>query len=1001
MGDRTNLRTWLVVSIFLLGLVAGQVSADPNLIAHYTFDDDTADDSSGYSHHGTIVPGDVSTSISIVTDPERRKVLNVNNSAGVINSVVNCGGAGDWADIREQITIATWFTFESIHTGNIYMLTKGSTYQVTSNGISDGMRTYMGGLSSTNLTTSTSVMDGKWHHVTVTYDSTTSTRILYIDGQEASSDTPSGLLNVHTASFVIGGRLDGTFNMRGWDGRLDDVRLYNRGLSPGEITRLAGLNLNKAWFPYPEDEQEDISESSLTLTWRPGDNAAAIQGHKVYLGTDKSLVDSNDASVFQATRDVNNWPTGYLNYCKTYYWKVNEVNGVSEWPGIIWQFKTKDVKATVPHPVDGAEGVDVNVDLEWTAGDPWVTHSVYLSSDWNDVNERQLSAREATGLTDPNWRLENLLTDTLYHWCVDETDSNGTYPGDIWQFETKAAKATNPRPVDGAVYLPLEPVLSWSPGCYVADSNGHDVYLGTDYAAVADANHNSDEFLGNFDVNSCSLDCLKARITYYWVVDEVNGPNTWPGNIWSFTTGTEGYYCNLFMDGGKNLTSRTTLPAAALLGLSMEYIATGDADETLKIMVETDDGDWQDDNGVLLYPDGEPRFQCFYSNGGQSIDHGATLGEDGRQRIRDFYANGGSYTGSCAGSALPTIRVTSTGDPSYREEYYHIWPARGHYTQLAASYTGHDVPIDSPLLDYYDFGGDYYIASVRHNGGNYTIEDDSFYWCTGTEVLTTFAEPIVGDDASYQDFMGHVSSWAYKEDANSGRLCPCGSHPESIESGEQRDMMAAFLQYAMAGNGDPTVKAALENGVTRQMNDNSTTGHEKVGDKQYHHFTIQIPSGMKLTITLDGLGDVNDLDLFARKDDFALRGETDLYEASNTSNSDETLTINDPCAGTWYIGVKGAKTVTKTKETNYYRYTGNLGLLNGVAYTITAEWHMLGDFAEDYGVDSVDFSVLALTWQKGQGQAGYDPNCDISIPADNLIDEKDLKIFTNNWLAGK
>ena len=62
---------------------------------------------------------------------------------------------------------------------------------------------------------------------------------------------------------------------------------------------------------------------------------------------------------------------------------------------------------------------------------------------------------------------------------------------------------------------------------------------------------------------------------------------------------------------------------------------------------------------------------------------------------------------------------------------------------------------------------------------------------------------------------------------------------------------------------------------------------------------------------------------------------------------------------------------------------------------------MLGDFEPDGDVDSVDFSVLALSWQKGQGQAGYNSICDISIPADSLINEKDLKIFTDNWLAGK
>jgi hypothetical protein len=62
-------------------------------------------------------------------------------------------------------------------------------------------------------------------------------------------------------------------------------------------------------------------------------------------------------------------------------------------------------------------------------------------------------------------------------------------------------------------------------------------------------------------------------------------------------------------------------------------------------------------------------------------------------------------------------------------------------------------------------------------------------------------------------------------------------------------------------------------------------------------------------------------------------------------------------------------------------------------------WLYLGDFAGGCDVDFVDFAVLGLTWRKEDGQAGYDPNCDISLPADSLIDEKDLKIFTDNWLS--
>ncbi len=907
MGDMSNLRTWLVVSIFLLGLVTGQVFADPNLIAHYTFDDGDANDSSGNNHHGTLTAGDATTSVSIVYDADRdSNVLELNNPAGhTINSVVDCGGAGDWADIRTRISIAAWLKVDTFHVDNQYLLAKGNTYQLTRSDTTNAMRTYMQ-LDVTALSSSTIVDDGSWHHIAVTYDSDSSERIIYIDGEDSGSDTPSGLLNVHIESFVIGGRLNSSYDHRGWDGRVDDVRLHDRILSPGEIRLLA--HLYKAWQPEPEN---------------------------------------------------------------------------------------------------GAEGIDVNVDIQWTAGNPWVTHSVYLSSNWNDVNERQLSAREATGLTDPNWRPGDLLADTLYYWCVDETDSNGTYAGDIWQFETESTKATSPHPVDGAIYLPLEPVLSWSPGCSAADYNGHDVYFGTDYAAVADANHNSDEFLGNFDVNSCSPDCLKAKTTYYWAVDEINGPNTWPGDIWSFTTGTEGYYKDILVDAGIYIADRPSylLPAVDYLGVANEYLLLARNDPTEEdyaIQNKVFIGDANDNNGRLLYPDGEPRFRLLYVNGGSSTSHGGSLSENGRQRMRDFYYNGGSYSGSCAGAFLCSTGTTSV---PVKEEYLHIWPARCMSKSLTA-YVGMDIPSNSALLDYYDFGGDLYISEVRHHGGPCADENNSIYWAEGTEILSIFDYPP-------HDYHNKVNTWAYKKDANSGRLAVIASHPEivtdgmptdtaeSVSYGEQRDYTAAVWQYAMDGLGDPAVKAALQNGVIRVMNDNSTTGYEKIGDKQYHHFTIQIPSGMKLTITLDGLDDVNDLDLFARKDDFALRGESGLYETGNTSSPDETLTINDPCAGTWYIGVKGVNTVSTTLMSWGQDYTGNLGLLNGVAYTITAEWHMLGDFNGGNDVDSVDFSVLALTWQKAQGQAGYDPNCDISIPADDIIDEKDIKIFTDYWLAGK
>jgi len=220
---------------------------DVNLLGCWNFDDLTANDSSGKGHHGTITPGDANTNISIFYDAVRdSNVLDVNNAAGFLNSVVDCGGDacdGGWANLREQVSLAAWFTLalDDIHSSNIYMITKGNSWQITSRGTSDGMRTYYEQLIGTTLSTTKEVVDGEWHHVAITYDSTGPERKLYIDGGLVDRDAPTGgLLNVHIDTFVIGGRLNASFNERGWDGQIDDVRLYDDVLTPEEVAYLAG-----------------------------------------------------------------------------------------------------------------------------------------------------------------------------------------------------------------------------------------------------------------------------------------------------------------------------------------------------------------------------------------------------------------------------------------------------------------------------------------------------------------------------------------------------------------------------------------------------------------------------------------------------------------------------------------------------------------------------------------------------------------------------------------
>ncbi|MHC4157909.1 MAG: GLUG motif-containing protein [Planctomycetota bacterium] len=60
----------------------------------------------------------------------------------------------------------------------------------------------------------------------------------------------------------------------------------------------------------------------------------------------------------------------------------------------------------------------------------------------------------------------------------------------------------------------------------------------------------------------------------------------------------------------------------------------------------------------------------------------------------------------------------------------------------------------------------------------------------------------------------------------------------------------------------------------------------------------------------------------------------------------------------------------------------------------------VGDFICPDGVTMVDYSVLAYAWMSDPNDYNWDPNCDISEPNDNVIDERDVMVFTDNWLEG-
>ena len=95
--------------------------------------------------------------------------------------------------------------------------------------------------------------------------------------------------------------------------------------------------------------------------------------------------------------------------------------------------------------------------------------------------------------------------------------------------------AFDPSPADEATDVPRDVTFSWTPGEYAAPVNGHTFYLSDNFNDV-------NEGIGGIPQSATSYtpaQCLDFGTTYYWRVDEVNGPpdyTVYEGKIWSFTT---------------------------------------------------------------------------------------------------------------------------------------------------------------------------------------------------------------------------------------------------------------------------------------------------------------------------------------------------------------------------------------------------------------------------------------------------------------------------------
>ena len=381
----------------------------------------------------------------------------------------------------------------------------------------------------TTVTSQTLVDDGAWHHLATGYTEGGESW-LYVDGVSQGSTPSSNIYNDYPTSYLTVG-IESEVNSS-LTGAVDDIRVYDEALLQGQVLgAMTGGAFPFAFGPMPRDGTLH-EDTWISVSWRAGDMAVS---HDVYLGDNFDDVDAGAESTFQGNQAAPNFVAGFPGFPypdglvpgTTYYWRIDEVNDTepnSPWKGEIWSFSIPPKTAYFPDPADGAESVDPDADLSWTAGFGSKLHYLYFGDNFDDVSNAAGSLPQGATAYTPG----TLKMAKTYYWRVDEFDVIETHKGDVWSFTTEGA-VESLGPANGAVDITQTPILTWTPGFGAS----HEVYFGADASSL--------ELKGSGNLGSESYETgqLEWDTTYYWRVDEANNANAdspWTGPLWSFTT---------------------------------------------------------------------------------------------------------------------------------------------------------------------------------------------------------------------------------------------------------------------------------------------------------------------------------------------------------------------------------------------------------------------------------------------------------------------------------
>jgi hypothetical protein len=267
----------------------------------WAFDENTgttAGDSSGAANPGTLV-----NSPSWVTAPVGTG-LSFNGSTGYV------AGTSRAVHTNASLTVAAWVNASSLAGGDGAAVSQNGshTYGFTL-GLDSTSDKWSFNMTNSDVASPTVVEQyssavatvGAWVHLVGVYDTSVSKMYLYVNGNvigNASKSTSWDATGaVQAGRAYIGDAWSGYFN-----GKVDDVRIYNRALSATEIANLAQNGPMVQWDFSESSGSTTVDAGSVGDTGTLGSAASFVAGHA---GNAISMSNSSNGYVVGATSAVD------------------------------------------------------------------------------------------------------------------------------------------------------------------------------------------------------------------------------------------------------------------------------------------------------------------------------------------------------------------------------------------------------------------------------------------------------------------------------------------------------------------------------------------------------------------------------------------------------------------------------------------------------------------------------------------------------------------------